>query len=250
MERRKRPITQPGWKPELVAVSLTALVLIMMFQNMSFVEFVKLNISPVNETARRNHSKELLGDRYNGSPAQKIESQGYLNYFVLREVKRSLSPEWQDYVPQLVQVIIEESRLYDLDPIFVLAIIQTESRFNPNTVGTSGEIGLMQILPKTGEWIAKKYELPWSGSSMLYNPIVNVKVGIRYFALLRKKFDRSAYFYLPAYNMGPLNVMRLNRDLASADDTGNRIKFIYSSKVMANYDAIYKRLGAYTGLEL
>ncbi len=250
MERRKRPSTTPGWKPELVAVSLTALVLVMMFQNMSFVEFVKLNISPVSETARRQHSMELLGDRYNGSPAQKIESQSYLNYFVLREVKRSLRSEWKEYVPTLVQVIIEESQKYDLDPIFVLAIIQTESNFNPNTVGTSGEIGLMQILPKTGEWIAKKYDLPWSGSSILYNPIVNVKVGIRYFALLRKKFDSSAYLYLPAYNMGPLNVMRLNRDLASADETGNRIKFIYSAKVMSNYDAIYKRLGAYTGLEL
>lgn len=244
MGRVRQPIKKHRVKPEFVAVAMTALVLIMMFQNMSFVEFVKFNISPVNELARRDHSKELLGERYNGSAAQKLENASNLNYFVLREVKKQLGPEWSQYVPQLVQTIIEESRKYQLDPIFVLAIIQTESRFNPNAVGTSGEIGLMQVLPRTGEWIAKKYDLPWSGSSLLYNPIVNVKIGIRYFALLRKKFDQSAYFYLPAYNMGPLNVMRLNRDIASSDGEGNKIRFAYSEKVMSNYNLIYRRLGA------
>ena len=249
MEPRMKRGLNPKKRPEFIAVVLTALIFIMMFQNMSFVEFVGLGISPVNENARREHSKELLGDSYQGSAAQKFENQSNMNYFVFREVKKSLPERWAKHVPDLVQVIIQESQAFGLDPIFVLAIIQTESKFNPNAVGTSGEIGLMQVLPRTGEWIAKKYQLPWSDDSSLYNPIVNVRIGIRYFALLRTKFDRSAYFYLPAYNMGPLNVRRIHRDIASVDDSGNRIKFAYSQKVMANYSQIYRKFGAYTGPE-
>ena len=44
----------------------------------------------------------------------------------------------------------------DLDPALVAAVIYAESRFDPNARSTAGAVGLMQVLPETGEFIARK----------------------------------------------------------------------------------------------
>ena len=130
-----------------------------------------------------------------------------------------------------------------MDPIFVLAIVQTESQFNTYAKGTSGEIGLMQILPQTGEWISKKYDIPWTGPNSLYDPITNIKVGIAYFALLRSQFESRAHHYVPAYNMGPKNLRKVARDIANdGADEKDLLNGAYGSKVMRNYRLIYQQL--------
>lgn len=217
-------------------------LIIMTFQNMTLAEFNQLNISEVDEEARREQARELLGAYYNSSVAKKFEVSQYLNYLIFKKVDGSLSAKYKAKVPELVQTIIADSQAYDLDPIFILAVIQTESTFNPKAKGTSGELGLMQILPNTAQWIAKRYGLKWKGDKSLYDPVTNVRIGIRYFAHLRKEFPRSAYHYLPAYNMGPKNVRRLDRKIGSVDHKGKPKKREYAVRVMKNYDNIYVRL--------
>ena len=51
--------------------------------------------------------------------------------------------------------IIEWSAAHDLDPAWVASIIRCESNFQPDAVSPAGAIGLMQIMPETGEWIAE-----------------------------------------------------------------------------------------------
>ena len=217
--------------------------MVMFFQNMTPVEFSTLNMPPIDENARRDQAQELLGSYYNGSVAQSLEGQKDLNYLVYKKLETSLSREWKKWLPQITNELISESKKRDMDPIFVLAIIQTESQFNTYAKGTSGEIGLMQILPQTGEWISKKYNIPMTTLNALYDPITNIKIGIAYFALLRSQFESRAHHYVPAYNMGPKNLRKVARDIANEGaDEKDLLNGAYGSKVMKNYRLIYQQL--------
>ncbi len=60
----------------------------------------------------------------------------------------------------------------------------------------------MQVMPKTGEYVAKDLGISYKGHSSLYDPFVNVKLGINYLSLLQEQFDGTEYA-LAAYNYGP-----------------------------------------------
>ena len=81
---------------------------------------------------------------------------------------------------------------YDL----VKSVIHTESSWNHKAVSTSGAIGLMQILPKTA---MDEFNTP---EQDLYDPYVNVTVGIKYLSHLNKHFD-DIDATLTAYSHGP-----------------------------------------------
>ncbi|MNS64601.1 Soluble lytic murein transglycosylase precursor [compost metagenome] len=213
------------------------------YQNMTPVEFSALNMPPIDEKARQDQARELLGSYYTGTPIRSLEGHQDLNYLVFKKLENSLSSEWKGWVPSITKELIKECHQQDMDPIFVLAIIQTESQFNTYAKGTSGEIGLMQVLPQTAEWIAKKYDLDWRGPSSLYDPITNIKIGITYFAHLRSQFESRAHHYVPAYNMGPTNVRRVARSFASVGtDERDLLNGQYGSKVMRNYRLIYEQM--------
>jgi len=103
---------------------------------------------------------------------------------------------------KLAQLIIDECGNYDLDPFLILAVIQTESNFTPKAVSSKGAIGLMQVMPKTGEYVAKNLGISYNGRNSLYDPFVNVRLGIHYLSFLEDQFD-SMESALAAYNYGP-----------------------------------------------
>jgi soluble lytic murein transglycosylase len=217
-------------------------LLFILFQNMTLVEFNTLNLPEIDEDSRQDQARELLGSFYKGSMAQKLEGEQYLNYLVYKKIESSMAPEWKSKLPQITQVLIKECEKQELDPIFVLAVIQTESQFNSRAKGNAGELGLMQILPGTAEWISKKYKIPWRGDNSLYDPATNIKIGITYFAYLRSDFESRAYHSLPAYNMGPKNMRKITRNIGSVNDNGSLMKRDYALRVMKNYSLIYQEI--------
>ncbi len=116
-----------------------------------------------------------------------------------------------DVADRISRTVLEESRRYRFDPLFILAVIEHESRFIHTMEGMKGEIGLMQVRPTTAEWIARKYGMPWRGKQMLKNPILNIRIGAAYLFFLRKVFNSPGTLYISAYNMGP----RRTRELRS-----------------------------------
>ncbi len=101
-----------------------------------------------------------------------------------------LSYDVQHYVYEL-------SWEYDIDPILVMAIIQKESKCDPNTVGDYGKaIGLMQI---QRQWHYERIrELKCTD---LYDPYQNILVGMNYLAELFEG-DMTMEWVLMAYNGG------------------------------------------------
>lgn len=181
---------------------------------------------------RVKHAKELMGSHYEGSIVQSTEDMVEINQIVAEITKESLAPDWKNKAKKIARAIMRESRKYHFDPVLLLAVIQNESSFRPDMVGSFGEIGLMQIKPDTAEWLAQKANLKWKGKESLFDPVVNIRYGAAYLNMLRDQFDADGRLYLAAYNMGPRNVYRaLGKNI--------RPKF-YPYRVMRWYLHFYK----------
>ena len=105
-------------------------------------------------------------------------------------------------VDALARAIVEEAHRNALDPVLVMALIHVESRFNSFAVSPVGALGLMQILPSTGEEIAAELGIHWHGPQTLFDPITNVRLGTFYLRQLSDRYE-DLPTALAAYNWGP-----------------------------------------------
>ncbi len=108
-------------------------------------------------------------------------------------IKSSLNKSKLKHILIYIEALCWE---YGVDYEMVKAVIQTESDWNHKAVSTSGAIGLMQVLPSTA---MSEFKTP---EKDLYNPYVNVTVGIKYLSKLNKHFD-DMESTLTAYSHGP-----------------------------------------------
>ena len=109
------------------------------------------------------------------------------------EIKSTLNKSKLKHLLIYVNALCDE---YAVDYDMVKAVIQTESSWNHKAVSTSGAIGLMQILPTTA---MDEFNTP---EKALYDPYVNVTVGIKYLSHLNQHFD-DIDATLTAYSHGP-----------------------------------------------
>ncbi len=96
---------------------------------------------------------------------------------------------------------------------FIYAIIRQESTFRNDVVSMAGAIGLMQLMPKTAQKIAKKEHLGFTNKQQLLIAEKNIDLGVAYLEELAKHFHHHPLLMAAAYNAGPTQV---NRWLASA----------------------------------
>lgn len=127
-------------------------------------------------------------------------------------------------------IILRASAEYGVDPNLIKAVILRESKFNPDTVGTVGEKGLMQVTDAVGlEW-AKAGRIERFKPDNLFDPETNVRAGSWY---LRKSINnwKKAKDPLPLalaeYNAGRKNVLRWadEKSLVNPDDFVEKIGF-------------------------
>ncbi|MCB1172077.1 MAG: lytic transglycosylase domain-containing protein [Leptospiraceae bacterium] len=97
------------------------------------------------------------------------------------------------------------ARLFKTDSESVYAIMRQESLFKPDAVSRSGARGLMQIMPRTGQWLAGKMGLQQYD---LNDPDTNIKMGSRFFADLTRSYDNDFRWAAIAYNGGPGNLRK------------------------------------------
>jgi soluble lytic murein transglycosylase-like protein len=109
---------------------------------------------------------------------------------------------------ELAEVIYEEATRYNQDPKLILALIATESEFYNWAVSEKGAKGLMQIMPYVAESLAQDLGIEWSGDRTLFNPYLNIRMGIHYLSQLMLDF-KDVEVALTAYNYGPTYVRSL-----------------------------------------
>jgi soluble lytic murein transglycosylase len=127
-------------------------------------------------------------------------------------------------------LILRATAEYGVDPNLVKAVVLQESKFDPHTVGTVGEKGLMQVTDVVGlEW-AKACRIERFKPDHLFDPETNIRAGSWY---LMKSINnwKNARDPLPLalaeYNAGRKNVLRWADDqsLVNPDDFVEKIGF-------------------------
>ena len=196
----------------------------------------ELFVQTVNEGSRSEHAHELLGHAFAGSLAERAGTHSQLNIAIYQQFKKRLPKKDRWQASTLANVVIEESAKYQLDPVFIMAVIDQESSFRSTARGPVGEIGLMQLRPETAAGVAQKHGMPFHGARSLTHPCLNLKLGIAYMSDLRLNFKKRASRYVSAYNMGAKNVRRV---VAS-----QQIPKEYSRKVMQKYANLYLALNS------
>lgn len=143
---------------------------------------------------------------------------------ILKNFNTGLPPQKE---LQLANLIYRESLQYHYEPELILALILTESSFYNWSKSRVGAIGLMQILPTTGQAVARAQNIPWRGKKTLFNPHLNIKLGTHYLSLLHIRFG-DLELALTAYNYGPSRIAEMQKHC-------HRLPQAYASRIMHTY---------------
>ena len=104
-------------------------------------------------------------------------------------------------------LIRAEARRHNLDPAWIAAEIRAESTFNPRARSPADARGLMQVLPATGQAVARRLGEPWGGPNSLYDPAVSIRLGTAYLREMKERYGLP-YVAIAAYNAGPAPTRR------------------------------------------
>ena len=101
-----------------------------------------------------------------------------------------------------------------IDPAWVYGLVRQESRFMQDIRSHAGAIGLMQIMPATARYVARRIGLAgFSRESMTEVP-VNLRLGTEYLRMVSDDQDSRSLLASAAYNAGPQRVRRWRAALA------------------------------------
>lgn len=98
--------------------------------------------------------------------------------------------------------VLASARSAGIDPAYVYGLIRQESRFILDARSGVGASGLMQVMPATARWTAKKLSIPYS-NDRITDRDTNLRIGTGYLKLVLDSFDGSQALAAAAYNAGP-----------------------------------------------
>ncbi len=154
-------------------------------------------------------------------------------------------PELIETLPRAYEwLVVPAANRYGLDPNLLLAVMRVESAYQKHIVSYAGAVGLMQIMPRTGQLIAHALGRDDFTPADLLDPRLNLEFAAWYLTSLIHRFDGRLPLAVAAYNGGPHNVRKWMQE--SAEETPvdvllERIPFSqthrYVRKVLVHYEA-------------
>jgi len=164
---------------------------------------------------------------------------------------RYLSP----YVDQVRPAVRNQS----LDDAWVYGLMRQESRFISNAKSSAGASGLMQLMPATARWVAKKIGLQDYQHGRVNDPEVNLLLGTSYLRMVMQSLDNHPVLASAAYNAGPSRARRwqdvkplegaIYAETIPFSETRDYVKKVlsnaiyYSSQFNGQPDSLKARLG-------
>lgn len=106
---------------------------------------------------------------------------------------------------EIIRPVAQEQQL---DPAWVYGLMRQESRFVTNAKSSVGASGLMQLMPKTARWVAKKIGLKDYKHAKVYDHDINILLGTTYMRLVLDDLDNHPLLASAAYNAGPSRAKR------------------------------------------
>ncbi|MGH9846092.1 MAG: transglycosylase SLT domain-containing protein [Blastocatellia bacterium] len=142
--------------------------------------------------------------------------------------------------------IKEESARHGLDPYFIAGLIRQETVFDPKARSRANALGLMQLLPSTGQSVARRTRGGGITSNDLFNPVLNIQLGTAYVKEMLDRFGRFEYV-AAAYNGGPTRVSRWTKELPTAE-IEEWVEAIPLSETRAYVQGVYRNSRQYQRL--
>jgi membrane-bound lytic murein transglycosylase C len=154
-----------------------------------------------------------------GEPAQSYTAPDGIRR-LRKQIRIELVPDHlQARVRLYMSHIQKAARMYEVEPQLILAVIETESLFNPQALSSAGAVGLMQLVPTTGALEASKLvygEAKLLTREELARPDMNIELGAAYLRILLKRHFREyradprkrLLVAIAGYNCGPACVKR------------------------------------------
>ncbi len=93
-----------------------------------------------------------------------------------------------------------------IEPAYALGIARSESLFMPDAISHAGALGLMQIMPRTGQGLARELGIHYKGRQTLFEPVTAIALGTRHLSAVMNRFDRNPALAAAAYNAGASRV--------------------------------------------
>ena len=138
------------------------------------------------------------------------------------EVSPTLDKGLDKGMPEYIQLLVESiSRTHDVDPALVAAVMKVESNYNRWARSSKGALGLMQLIPATGQRF---------GVQDFFDPAQNIEGGVRYLKFLSDKFGaHNLDLMIAAYNAGENAVERVGRvpQIRETIDYVRKVRSIY-----------------------
>lgn len=135
--------------------------------------------------------------------------------------------------PELAKEIVDISLSQRLDPLWVTALIWTESSFNKKAVSYKGARGLMQLMPATAKEVLN--QLPNKENTHWHQAKRNIELGSFYLKNLFHKFNGNHKLASMAYNLGRVGLLRKIRKSGVP-------KMIYWTKIQKRYQYLVFKL--------
>ena len=193
---------------------------------------------------------KVIRDRY--------EALGFLDRALQLSMRIFVDGQEPDELPRIYpdyywDQVVAASAEAKIDPFLVLSVIRQESTFNEGAVSRAGAMGLMQIMPHTGQTLAHTLGIPRFKRHSLFDPSVSIRLGSYFLGDQVRRFtegpaaEMGFELGLAAYNAGPHNARKwLDRfPFDDIDAFVERIPYketrLYVKLVLKNY-AIYKAL--------
>jgi soluble lytic murein transglycosylase len=145
-----------------------------------------------------------------------------------------------------MDLVSSSAQQYGFDPLFLQSVMRQESLFDPSA-RSSYAIGLMQITPDTGQFIADNLGWPPNYTSDdLLRPMINIGMGASYLMDQRLRFNGDLFTVLAAYNAGP-NTAPIWREF-SGQDSDLFLEVIRFEETRNYIIGIYEAYKMYQGL--
>lgn len=149
------------------------------------------------------------------------------------------------FYPRAYADIVEaECRRAGIDPLLVYALMRQESAFSSTAVSPAKALGLMQLLEKTARRVAASQGLDEPSAEDLFNPAVNIRLGVGYLAMLSKQFQGNTALMAASYNAGE-NAAERWKGLTKTYDEDEMIEQISYRETRAYVKAVLRNMRNY-----
>lgn len=146
-----------------------------------------------------------------------------------------------------IDIVIREAREAGIDPLLVFALMRQESAFAAHAVSPANALGLMQLLPSTADRMATQAGSAQPAREDLFEPSVNIRLGVRYLSELSRLFAGNTALMLAAYNAGE-NAAQRWQSLVSRYDDDEMIEQISYRETRTYVKSVLRNLRTYRTL--